>query len=197
MEIPHDLDPPIDETECNRMKARWREQHRWRDPPPVQAYEIAGDIDEAAAALFAAAIGRAPDAPIYLTLTSAGGDPIAAARAYDAMRQHAAPIHIHVPERCSSAAVVVLLGADKRSAAPGARLRLHFVEFAVPRAGRQTAEIMRQGAAQLEEIDEDMAAIIGMRCSRYPDWKLRRDMHDERTLDAAEAWLFGLLTERP
>jgi hypothetical protein len=41
-----------------------------------------------------------------------------------------------------------------------------------------------------------MGMIIGLR-SRYPQWQLRKDMQEERTLDAAAAWRFGLINEAP
>jgi ATP-dependent protease ClpP protease subunit len=186
----------VDEGQCDRLKAAWRRRHRWRDPPPVQEYEIAGDIDQATIAQFAAGIDRAPDSPVVLVLTSGGGDPLAAMACYDCLRAHAAPVTIHVPLRCSSAAVLLLLGADSRTASRDAKFLLHTAEYAIARSGRNSAALLRDNAEALDLIDQDMAAIIGLR-TRYPHWRLRADMAAETVLDAQSAWLLGLLTRPP
>ena len=90
----------------------------------------------------------------------------------------------------------MLLGGDIRLASRHARLTLHTCAFELPRLGRHSAALLRDNAAALAEIDAEMAMIIGLH-SRYPQFQLRQDMEGERSLDAAEAWLFGLLTERP
>jgi ATP-dependent protease ClpP protease subunit len=156
---------------------------------------LTGDVTDGSVGEIIAAIAENPSAPVFLTITSPGGDPVAAARLYDVLRA-CPPVTVHVPVRCSSAALLCLMAGDVRRGSPAAQLMLHTVAYAVPRTGRHTAEALRQSAADLAEIDAEMIMIISSR-SRYPDWQLRNDMQEERTLDAAEAWRFGLLTECP
>jgi len=186
----------VDECECDYAKARWRARHRWRAPPPDICVSLTGDVTDSSVGAIIAAIAQDPEAPVFLTITSRGGCPLAAVRLYDALRAHCAPVTVHVPVRCSSAALLCLVGGDVRQATPSAQFMAHTAAWAVPRTGRHTAEALRQSAAELAETDDEMHMIIGLR-SRYAAWKLRRDMQEERTLDATEAWHLGLLTEHP
>jgi ATP-dependent protease ClpP protease subunit len=188
--------PVVDEGQCDRLKAAWRARHRWRAPPADICVSLTGDVSDGSVDEIIAAIAQDPAAPIFLTITSRGGCPLAAVRLYDALRAHCAPVTVHVPARCSSAALVCLMGGDVRQATPSAQFMAHTAAWAVPRTGRHTAEALRQSAAELAEIDAEMSMIIGLR-SRYPAWQLRRDMQEERTLDAAEAWRLGLINEAP
>jgi ATP-dependent protease ClpP protease subunit len=201
---PKSLPPPespiileiVDEGECDRAKARWREQHRWRDPPPDIRVCINGDIDDGAVDRLIGIIAQDPQAPVLLAITSAGGSPQSACRAYDACRRHPAPITCEVASQCSSAAILVLLGADHRLAQAQARFTLHNCAFEIPRLGRHSAALLRDNAAELDDLDSAMFMIIAVR-SRYEHWQLRRDMAAETVLDAQSAWLRGILTQRP
>jgi ATP-dependent protease ClpP protease subunit len=187
---------PLSEGEYDQAKARWRGQHRWREPPPTCSVTLSGDIDDEVVDGIARTIGRDPLAPICLAVTSQGGDPRAAQRLYHCLREHAAPIAIDVTERCASAALLVLMGGDARTAAADAKFALHHVEYAIPRTGRHTASFLRESASHLEGIDEDMVWILALR-SRYAEWQIRADMANEVVLTAEKAWLRGLLTEPP
>jgi ATP-dependent protease ClpP protease subunit len=194
--MPPRLDMAVDEAQCDRAKAGWRAQHRWRAPPRDICVSLTGDVTDSSVGEIIAAIAPDPPAPVFLTITSPGGDPVAAARLYDTCRAHPATVTIHVPVQCSSAALLCLMGGDVRTASPAAPFMPHTAAYAVPRSGRHTAEALRESAADLAGIDEEMVWIIASR-SGYPDWKLRRDMQEERTLGAAEAWRLGLITEGP
>src|SRR5690348_15420234 len=50
-----------------------------------------------------ASLRRDPQAPIFLEIDSCGGNPLPAMRCYEALRNHAAPIHTHCESRCYSA----------------------------------------------------------------------------------------------
>jgi ATP-dependent protease ClpP protease subunit len=199
MEIPDDLDEldPVDEALCDRAKAGWRGRHRWMAPPPPICANLAGDVSDVTVGQVVAAIRGQPDAPVLLTITSAGGCPVAAMACYNLLRAHAAPVTIHVPERCSSAAVLLLLGADSRTASRNAKFLLHTAEYVIARVGRNTAALLRDNAQALDVIDQEMAAIIGLRAARYAHWQLAADLAAETVLDAHQAWLRGLLTESP
>jgi ATP-dependent protease ClpP protease subunit len=198
VEIVHRLEraEPVDEAQCNRGKAQWRAQHRWRTAPPDIYASVDGHIDDAAVDRLIRIIGQDPSAPVFLTIRSGGGDPQSAMRAYDACRGHPARITCEVSSRCSSAALLVLVAGDVRMASRDARFTLHTCSFEIPRLGRHSAALLRDNAEALDVIDQDMAAIIGLR-TRYPHWKLRADMAAETTLDAHAAWRFGVLTECP
>jgi ATP-dependent protease ClpP protease subunit len=106
-------------------------------------------------------------------------------------------VHIHVASRCSSAALLVLAGGDRRTASPIACFQLHNAEYALRRIGRHTAAVLRADAAGLDDVDGEMIEILTIRCGRYPLWQLRAAMTAETILDAHEAWRLGLITESP
>jgi ATP-dependent protease ClpP protease subunit len=187
---------PVDEAQCDRAKAQWRAQHRWRAAPPDIYASVDGHIDDAAVDRLIRIIAPDPTAPVFLAISSGGGDPESAFRAYDALRGRSSPITCDVSTQCSSAAILLLLAGDIRLASANARFTLHTCAFEIPRLGRHSAAVLRDNAEALDLIDQDMAAIIGLR-TRYPHWKLRADMAAETTLDAHAAWRFGLLTECP
>lgn len=93
--------------------------------------------------------------------------------------------------------MLVLAGGDERTASATARFQVHNAEYALPRAGRHTAAVMRAGAAELDEVDEEMVRCLALRCGRYPLHQLRSEMRGEISLDAGQAWLRGLLTQPP
>jgi ATP-dependent protease ClpP protease subunit len=184
------------EAEYAAAKSRWRGQHHWREPPPTIHLTLSGEIEDSAINDLILAMRQNDLAPIYLEIDSLGGDPASGLRAYHGLRGHAAPVHVHAVRRCSSAAILPLLGGDVRSAALSTKFLLHTAEFAIARVGRNNAASLRQSAAALDMMDQDMAAIIGLR-TRYPYWQLADDMESETILDAYQAHLFGLLTEPP
>jgi ATP-dependent protease ClpP protease subunit len=187
---------PVDEAQADRAKARWRAQHCWRTAPADIDASLDGPIDDAAVDRVIGLIGQDPAAPVFLAICSAGGDPHAALRAYDALRARPAPVTCHVSRQCSSAAIMLLLAGDVRRAAPQARFTLHNCAFEIPRLGRHSAALLRDNAAALDEVDAEMAMIIAVR-SRYALWQLRADMAEQVTLDAHTAWQRGLLTQPP
>jgi ATP-dependent protease ClpP protease subunit len=186
-----------EEHDWNVGKRWWRNYHRWRTPPPDAWLEIAGHIGESTVDNIRHVLEQDPLAPIYAAIDSPGGDPLEAIRSYRLLREHKAPVHAHVASRCSSAAVLVLAAADERTASPIAWLQMHNAEYALPRIGRHTAAVMRDGARDLNEVDEQMVSILALRCGRYPLYQLRNEMRDEAMLDAEQAWLRGLLTQNP
>jgi ATP-dependent protease ClpP protease subunit len=186
-----------DEHDWSVGKRWWRNYHRWRTPPAEACIEIAGHIGDRVVDNTIAALARDPLAPIYAAIDSPGGDPYESMICYRALRKHKAPVHCHVASHCSSAATLILAGGDRRTASPIAWFLLHTAEYALPRVGRHTAAVMRDSAEDLDQVDEDMIAILARRCGRYPLWQLRAEMRGEISLDANAAVLRGLLTERP
>jgi ATP-dependent protease ClpP protease subunit len=179
-------------------KRWWANFHKWQTPPPAEAcIEIAGHIGDRVVSNTIAVLERDPLAPIYAVIDSPGGDPFEAMRCYRALRAHKAPVHCHVASRCSSAAILILAGGDRRTSSLIAWFQMHNAEYALPRVGRHTAAVMRDGARDLDEVDEEMVAILALRCGRYPLWQLRNEMREEVMLDAEQAWLRGLLTQAP
>ena len=66
-----------------------------------------------------------PDMPIRLTIDSRGGNLDSAFDLADALVRHKADVHCHALQDCSSAAVVVMLAAKKRTAEPRCHFTLH------------------------------------------------------------------------
>jgi ATP-dependent protease ClpP protease subunit len=176
----------------NSGKERWKARHRWAAAPPETFLSLRGDVTAAAARNIIDALDRAPDNPIFLTLYSPGGSVAAGMQLYRALRAHAAPVSAHA-ERADSAALLVFLAADLRTASRQTSFVIHGAaypdEFSL---ARQTAAALRNSASGLEEADREVAMIIGTR-TRYRNWQLDRDLAGERVLDGEEAQLFGLV----
>ncbi len=186
-----------DEHAWSAGKRWWNNYHKWRSPPAEASLEISGHIGDRVVNNTIAILDQHPMAPIYASINSPGGCPHEAVRLYRALRGHRAPVHCHVASRCSSAAVVVLAGGDQRTASTVAWFLLHTAEYALPRIGRHTAAVMRHGAEDLDQVDDQMVAILALRCGHYPLWQLRNEMREEVMLDATQALHRGLLTQPP
>jgi ATP-dependent protease ClpP protease subunit len=182
----------IAESQCDRAKAVWRTRHKWRTPPPEASATLA-DIDARAADRLVGVAEDDPDAPLFVGIDSVGGNPIEALRIYNAFRQRPAPVHCHVAGRCNSSAILALLGADHRTANPSAQFVIHAVAWEVAPTGRVTAHALRQSAAELADMDEELTSIICFR-SRVPRWQMLNALAHDMALDANEAWLKGLIT---
>jgi ATP-dependent protease ClpP protease subunit len=178
-------------------KRWWANYHKWRTPPAERSLEVAGHIGDRIANNTIAFLQQDPLAPVFAAIDSPGGDPFEAMRCYRALRAHKAPVHCHVASHCSSAATLILAGGDRRTSSPIAWFLLHNAEYALPHVGRHTAAVMRADAEGLDEVDEEMIAILSLRCGHYPVWQLRAEMRGEISLDANQARLRGLLTECP
>lgn len=174
-------------------KKSWVARHRWRGAPPETWASLCGEVDELRAAEIIAAIAQAPDAPVYLTIESNGGDPLAAFNIFDTLRQHAGPVTVTTSTYCHSAALIVFMAGDVRLASRGAEFLVHGV--ARQPQQRPTATTLRVEASSLEELDKQIANLICIRARRYPLWRLKADLADETTLSADDAFLRGIVTQ--
>ena len=87
---------------------------------------LVGDITKPRAQSIIEAVKAAgPDTPIRVTLDSKGGNLDAAYDIAHALMNHKADTHCHSLQDCSSAAVVLMLAAKKRTAEPSCSFVLH------------------------------------------------------------------------
>jgi hypothetical protein len=165
----------------------WLTYHRWRTPPRDARLEIAGNIGQATLENIRHVLEQDPLAPIYASIDSPGGDPFEAMRCGHCARigRQCTP----TSPRAVAAPRCWFWRPPTSTASPIARFQVHNAEYALPRIGWHTAAVMRDGAADLAAVDEEIVAILALRCTRYPHWQLRADVQDEIALDASQAWL--------
>ncbi|MET4698978.1 ATP-dependent protease ClpP protease subunit [Constrictibacter sp. MBR-5] len=106
---------------------------------------------------FLAGIG--PQAGFRIRLTSEGGSVVEAERIAARIRAHRGAVEAHVPIKAHSAAGLILAAADRRTAAPGARLLLHHATLDPPR-GRMTAARLTALANLTAAADQRIAAAL-------------------------------------
>ena len=133
-----------------------------------------------------------PDAPLCLSINSAGGDPVAAFDLYQALRSHQAPVTCLAGDRVHSAALIAYLGGDVRVASAASCFVVH--GCACDPIGRPSATALRAGAQFLDNVDKDIELVIAVRAGRYSPFQLRLDMAREVMLDAFQAELRGLVS---
>jgi ATP-dependent protease ClpP protease subunit len=184
-------DPLRDQIADQRKKA-CAARNRWKALPETWL-SLTGDVDAAAVQHIIDRLDRAPDdAPVILQIASPGGNPEEAFRLYARLRDHPGPVTTSTDSRADSAALLVFMAGDQRTAAAGATFLVHGCSR--PPTNRPTASVLRGDAAELEAIDRDIANLVCIRADRYPLWQLRADMDREATLSAADAQLRGLVT---
>jgi ATP-dependent protease ClpP protease subunit len=167
----------------DQAKRNWASRHRWTRPAAETWASLVGEIDERSVSRIIADID--PNAPLNLTISSRGGNPIEGFRLFHALRNHAPPVTTMAAGRCDSSAIIAYLGGDTRIAGSGATFLLHNVEC--DPTGRPTAAALRSQAMSIAEVD---AAILNLICARarfYSGWQVRNEMQAETTLDAAAA----------
>lgn len=103
---------------------------------------------------------RAIDAGIiHLRINSPGGSVFAARAIEQALREHPAQVVAHIDGYAASAASVVMLGADRIVAAPGAMVMIHNAWT----LAMGNAADLKETAALLEKIDGTLAASYAAR----------------------------------
>lgn len=173
----------------NRSKARQliAQMQRAAHPAGLIKLDLKGELGrEIRAAPVLAALKRRPRASVQLTINSTGGSVSEARRIYEGLRAHQGQISAQVGAECCSAAVLILLGADNRSANEKSRFLLHSVAWPAPISGRWTAAEHRRRARDLATLDEDLATVISSRTGQPHAWA-KLAMAAETWLDAREA----------
>lgn len=165
-------------------------------PASAPVLHLAGEIGRdrpislARVEKFLAGIG--PRAGFRLRLTSEGGSVAEAEQIAARIRAHRGPIEAHVPVKAHSAAGLILAAADRRTAAPGARLLLHATTFDMP-PGKLTAARLAALASFTIAADRRIAdALAG---TGMPKSAVRQCVARGTELTAAQARTLGLVDE--
>src|SRR5438046_1674262 len=111
----------VTEDEARRRKAWWANRYRWQSPPPMAYASLKGAVNADMVKRLEAVLAADEMAPVYVVIDTEGGDCAAALAIYDMLRSRFGPVSAQVERDCLSAGIVCLLGADHRSASPGAR----------------------------------------------------------------------------
>lgn len=152
---------------------------------------IQGTVDREMAETIRLAVESKPD-QIHLVLDSPGGGADAARRIYHRLRHSGVPVSAHVVRRCESAAVLILLAADRRTASPNAKFTLH--ETAHESSLRLTATNIEKLVPELRDIDEHYRSIVVDRTGCDPQW-LEQEERTEDDLPIADAVRHGFIQE--
>lgn len=145
--------------------------------------QVVGEINSDMLARIAATLEHPADG-IDIVVYSDGGDLDAALDLYAVLLAHPAR-KTAIIRKASSAALFPALAADRRIAAPGARVLLHQSAYRPPAAERWTASRHAEVAEQLRRLDGEMAAILAFRTGA-PASVFRREMETE--MDASLEW---------
>ncbi len=134
--------------------------------------------------------------PVRVTITSNGGSVHEAKRIMHEMMDHRGHVVARVPERCHSAAGMILAGAGHRIGRPGSRYLLHPAAFErdgiFPR--RLDANRLRRLAVDADDATETVVKALAARCDA-PEWWWRMAIGEGRELGAMGALNVGLIAE--
>jgi ATP-dependent protease ClpP protease subunit len=179
---------------CDRLKKGWAARHRWSLLWPEERRVQLGDVDDAAVQSVLGAVATNPDAPVFMSVDSDGGNPTAAFQIYRALRAHPGPVTGFVRRNCHSAAIIALVGADVRLGSWDSTFLVHGISRDLPGNAWPSAAAHFAEAAGLAALDEEIVHLLCLRSRRYGGHQLRQDMRNERILSAEAACLRGLLT---
>ncbi len=130
-----------------------------------------------------------------IEIDSHGGEHAEAMKIYAILRASPAATWMHVEHQCASAAILVYAAAAFRTAAPGARFLLHSIR--IPRAGLEkhlTARDLRRHAADLEQLDNDMAVLLARRTGYDVCW-FAKQLENEEPTSVPEMFAAGIVHE--
>jgi ATP-dependent protease ClpP protease subunit len=174
----------------DQAKRAWASRHRWTRPAAETWASLVGEIDDRSVNKVIAMLD--PDSPLNLTISSRGGNPLAAFKLFSALREHAPGVTCMTDDHCDSAAIIIYMAGDVRIASHNASFLLHDVECGP--TGRPTAAALRSGAADIAAVDDAIVNLICCRSRRYPAWQLRQELAAETTLGPNAALLRGICT---
>lgn len=188
---------------CARRKKIWRARFAgtiaraaFETPPPEIWLSIGDDIDYKMAEQIIAQLESEPDAPVIISINSYGGGIYPAIDLHRGIRNHAGPSTAMVPPggRCHSAAVLVLVAADVRTAAPDAEFFIHSCgSYNQPsNNGRHTTHSLAAASAEFAETDDEIAQLILPRTT-FSRWEFYDALRDELWLSSEEAYSRGLI----
>lgn len=159
------IDFQIDEADFARRRAEAAEA-RTHGRAGIQhiEIEILGEIDTAMAGRVRRQLDTAPYASsLHVVVDSEGGSAAAAYEMYAALLNHPAERKIAFVAGAASAAVLVIMGCDRRVAVPTSTILLHETEYPIDAAPRWTAQKHEDAAATCRWWDRQEAAIFAYR----------------------------------
>lgn len=161
--------------------------------PPLHL-DITGEIEWRLVDRIAAQLADHQDAAeLHLTINSPGGLVGAAFDLYAAIRRHPAGRKTALIHRAESAALLIALAADERTASPDNVILLHCAASGL--TGRCTAQEHADAASQLAWVDANMAALLAYRTG-HPAKTFAGAMADEEPSSIAWCRAVNILTEK-
>lgn len=128
---------------------------------------------------------------IEVHINSKGGDVFSGIAIYNALKNSPSNIAIYIDGVAASIAAIIALCGKPLYMSRHAKLMLHAVSGGV----YGTAEELRQTAKTIEQLEEDLAAMIADRCKNTPEEVLERYFKDgaDHWLTAQEANDLGII----
>lgn len=138
------------------------------------------------------ALAAVPDASsIEVYINSPGGDVFEAQTIYNTLKEHPAPVNVHVRGLAASAAGIVAMAGDTITMGEGAFLMVHNAwTVAQGNAGQ-----LRDQAMVLDKVDNEIASILAGR-SKNDIKQVKKWMAAETWFTADEALAAGLATRK-
>lgn len=163
---------------------------------PEVVVDIDDEIDADMASRVEAQLREAVGARrVVLVIDSIGGDVDAAKRIHAAVRRHPAEKRqALITGKCHSAAVLIAVAADFRSALPDASILLHRTARDPQDRARWTADTYASHAAALKRIDDDLLDVLAERTGA-PRAALEREEQDDRETPLMKAVGLGIIHE--
>lgn len=130
---------------------------------------------------------------ISLIISSPGGNTNSALALYEALQQFGEVVDISITAMAevSSSAILVFLGADRRTATPNTSFGWHEIIGSYD-GNYSTSEIMREAKKQ-NILQEKVICIISERLPVLSEESIRELMRNEKVMDVVDAKEIGLL----
>jgi ATP-dependent protease ClpP protease subunit len=163
-------------------------------PTAAAKISVVGDIDQAMEMSVRNQLEAAQFATeLHVTLDSRGGEFDAAIQIYRALRWHPAPVkQARLLHRCESAAVVVMLACDHRTAIPGTVITIHGCGDVPDLRDHWSVRRHIEAIRALAELDERMLNLMADRTGAQLA-TLAREAADEDSMSLERALEIGLI----
>jgi len=167
----------------------YRIQNKAGETPEIFIYDEIGYFGDSAKG-FADQLAKIDAGELVVHLNSPGGDIFDGLAIYQALRNHAATVTVHVDGLAASIASVIAMAADRLVMAPKATMMIHDGwSVCAGNAGE-----MRKLADLLDKQSDIIASVYADRSGQPADfWRDR--MRDETWYNAQEALAAGLIDE--
>ena len=140
-----------------------------------------------------AALLRNPGADqVHLNIESSGGSAHAAEQIYGALKRHRGFKTINANYQCASAATIVLMAGDFRTATPGTELLFHSPEVFPPRNARWTADRHELAARRLRKLNERIVQLYAAATQRDASL-FEKEIANENLMSLPRARALGVI----